>query len=113
MAKKSRTQASASQKDKPDLFMVKDIIDYRRYGDAEEYLVWWDGFSKDQSTWETLENIKSVEDDGWEEALSDCKRKAILRGKRGLGKTKHISRPISDSEDSNFVRRPRNKVKNR
>ena len=64
-----------------DLFTVRDILDYKNVDGIDYYLVWWDGFTKQESTWEPLENIKAAEEHGWDEALAECKRKAFNREK--------------------------------
>lgn len=38
-------------------YQVKSIIDVRQVGRRKEYLVWWKGYKKNQSTWEPKANL--------------------------------------------------------
>jgi hypothetical protein len=38
-------------------YQVKEIIDVREVGRRKEYLVWWKGYKKKQSTWEPRANL--------------------------------------------------------
>lgn len=63
-------------------YYVQDIIDYRVSQGVEEYLIWWEGYGKDQSSWEPLKNIKNLKDSGWEGAMNFVKERSLLRSQK-------------------------------
>jgi hypothetical protein len=40
-----------------ELYIIRDIIGHRKYKGKDQYLIWWKGFKKDESTWEYSNNI--------------------------------------------------------
>ena len=44
-------------KEKEEKFKVKAIIDNRFNGNKKEYLIWWKGYKKNESTWEPKANL--------------------------------------------------------
>ena len=42
---------------KTERYKVKSIIDDRMNGNKKEYLVWWVGYKKKESTWEPRANL--------------------------------------------------------
>lgn len=44
-----------------NMFFIKDIVDKRNNNGIIEYLVQWDGFCNEDSTWEREENIKDTD----------------------------------------------------
>ena len=43
--------------EKEELYRVKKLIGKRKVGKKTQYLVWWEGYKKDESTWEPEENL--------------------------------------------------------
>lgn len=88
MPKRIRRRIEEKEDYEPGNYVVKDLIGYRNNKGVEEFLVWWEGYGRDESTWETKDNITGVEKDGWDEAFESCKQHALRALK--VPKTKQI-----------------------
>ncbi|KAF4664368.1 hypothetical protein FOL47_005149 [Perkinsus chesapeaki] len=94
-------QGFVSPKTGKVVFVVRDILGYRRIHHARQYKVAWEGYSDSEATWEPAANIPAAE---WKEECADARRKYELENKRRSG----VKRPrdpevLSEFDDGDLI----------
>lgn len=59
--KKDKIEIQDADKEE-SIFEVESIIDKKKVGTKLMYLVKWEGYSKEESTWEPVENLENVKE---------------------------------------------------
>ena len=40
-----------------ELYIIRELLEHRKFKGKDQYLIWWKGFPKDKASWEYAENI--------------------------------------------------------
>ena len=82
------------------MWLVEQILEKKVQGGKAYYLVKWQGYGKEEATWEPLENVMYVKDmvDSYEEKLKKDKEKDKKKTRESTSNLQRASRKISKAD---------------